>query len=208
MSASSSKIKSDYGSVTEQSAIRAGDKGFDVDVKGDTDLKGGAITSTQQAIDNNKNSFKTGGELTTSDIENKAEYKAKSTSVNVGTGLSFDGALKPGGTSAGFGKDGDKAESMTLAAILVWPATRRRELAMRKPALQKSSIRRRCRRRLMRRRRSRNSSGSWPQRLLATTRRQSSRKPRHYAHKAANRKPKTSKASGAPTARCALPRIR
>ncbi|MDQ5918608.1 MAG: filamentous hemagglutinin, partial [Pseudomonadota bacterium] len=117
VSASSSKIESDYRSVTEQSAIRAGDKGFDVDVKGDTDLKGGAITSTQQAIDNNKNSFKTGGELTTSDIENKAEYKAKSTSVNVGTGLSFDGALKPGGTSAGFGKDGDKAESMTLAAI-------------------------------------------------------------------------------------------
>jgi hypothetical protein len=117
VSASSSKIESDYASVTEQSAIRAGDKGFDVDVKGDTDLKGSAITSTQKAIDDKLNQFKTGGELTTSDIENKAEYKAKSASVNVGTSLSFDGALKPGGTSAGFGKDGDKAESMTLAAI-------------------------------------------------------------------------------------------
>ncbi|MDQ5946440.1 MAG: filamentous hemagglutinin, partial [Pseudomonadota bacterium] len=117
VSASSSKIESDYQSVTEQSAIRAGDKGFDVDVKGDTALKGGAITSTQKAIDDQRNQFKTGGELTLSDIENKAEYKAKSTSVNVGTSLSFDGALKPGGTSAGFGKDGDKAESMTLAAI-------------------------------------------------------------------------------------------
>ncbi|MBK9447788.1 MAG: hemagglutinin repeat-containing protein [Betaproteobacteria bacterium] len=117
VSASDSKVNSDYASVTEQSAIRAGDKGFDVDVKGDTDLKGGAITSTQQAIDDQRNRFETGGELTTSDIENKAEYKAKSASVNVGTSLSFDGALKPGGTSAGFGKDGDKAESMTLAAI-------------------------------------------------------------------------------------------
>jgi filamentous hemagglutinin len=117
VSASNSKVQSDYASVTEQSAIRVGDKGFDVDVKGDTDLKGGAITSTQKAIDNNRNSFQTGGELTTSDIENKAEYKVKSASVNVGTSLSFDGALKPGGTSAGFGKEGDKAESMTLAAI-------------------------------------------------------------------------------------------
>ncbi|MDQ5880396.1 MAG: filamentous hemagglutinin, partial [Pseudomonadota bacterium] len=117
VSASNSKVKSDYASVTEQSAIRAGDKGFDVDVKGDTDLKGGAITSTQQAIDNNKNSFHTGGEFTLSDIQNKAEYKAKSVSASVGAGTSFDGALKPGGTSTGFGKDGDKAESMTLAAI-------------------------------------------------------------------------------------------
>lgn len=117
VSASSSKIESDYASVTEQSGIRAGDQGFDVKVKGDTDLKGGAITSTQQAIDDNKNTFQTGGQLTLSDIQNKAEYKAKSASVNIGTSLSFDGALKPGGTSAGFGKDGDKAESMTLAAI-------------------------------------------------------------------------------------------
>ncbi|MDQ5903914.1 MAG: Filamentous hemagglutinin N-terminal protein, partial [Pseudomonadota bacterium] len=117
VSASNSKVESDYASVTEQSAIRAGDKGFDVDVKGDTDLKGGAITGTQKAIDDQRNQFKTGGELSLSDIENKAEYKAKSASVNVGTGFSAAGALTPGGTSAGFGNDGDKAESMTLAAI-------------------------------------------------------------------------------------------
>ena len=117
VSASSSKVESDYASVTEQSGIRAGDQGFDVKVKNDTTLTGGAITSTQQAIDNNLNRFETGGQLTLSDIQNKAEYSAKSASVNVGTSLSFDGALKPGGTSAGFGKDGDKAQSMTLAAI-------------------------------------------------------------------------------------------
>ena len=117
VSASNSKIESDYASVSEQSAIRAGDSGFQVDVKNDTDLKAGAITSTQQAIDDQLNHFQTGGKLTTSDIQNKAEYNAKSASVNVGTSLSFDGALKPGGTSAGFGQDGDKAESMTLAAI-------------------------------------------------------------------------------------------
>lgn len=117
VSASNSKVNSDYASVVEQSGIRAGDQGFDVKVKNDTDLKGGAITSTQRAIDDQLNRFETGGELTVSDIQNKAEYKAKSASVNLGTSLSFDGALKPGGTSAGFGKDGDQAESMTLAAI-------------------------------------------------------------------------------------------
>jgi filamentous hemagglutinin len=117
VSASNSRIESDYASVAEQSGIRAGDQGFDVKVKNDTDLKGGAITSTQQAIDDKLNRFETDGELTLSDIQNKAEYSAKSMSVNIGTSLSFDGALKPGGTSAGFGKDGDKAESMTLAAI-------------------------------------------------------------------------------------------
>ena len=117
VSASGSKVNSDYASVTEQSGLRAGDGGFQVAVKGDTDLKGGAITSTQQAINDNKNSFQTDGTLTTSDIQNKAEYTANSASINVGTGFSAAGALTPGGTSAGFGKDGDKASSTTLAAI-------------------------------------------------------------------------------------------
>jgi len=117
VSASGSKVKSDYASVTEQSGIKAGDGGFQVAVKGDTDLKGGAITSTQAAIDLNRNSFQTDGELTISNIQNKAEYTAKSASVNVGTGFSAAGALTPGGTSAGIGKDGGKTESTTLAAI-------------------------------------------------------------------------------------------
>jgi len=52
-----SNIYSSYASVTEQSGLKAGDGGFTVNVKGDTDLKGGAITSTQAAIDQNKNSF-------------------------------------------------------------------------------------------------------------------------------------------------------
>jgi filamentous hemagglutinin len=117
ISASASKIKSDYASVTEQSAIKAGDGGFQVDVKGDTGLKAGAITSTQKALDEKLNSFKTGGELTLSDIQNKADYSAKSASVNIGTGFSPTGALIPQGTSAGFGKDSGSASSTTQAAI-------------------------------------------------------------------------------------------
>ena len=41
----------------EQSCIRAGDGGFDVHVKGKTVFKGGAITSTQVAVDEQRNGF-------------------------------------------------------------------------------------------------------------------------------------------------------
>lgn len=117
VSASSSKINSDYASVVEQSGIRAGDGGFQVNVQGDTDLKGGAITSTQKAIDDNKNRFQTGGELTLSNIENKAEYEGESFGINLGAGQNATGKFMPQGTSAGFGEDGDSASSTTLAAI-------------------------------------------------------------------------------------------
>ncbi|MEI7429869.1 MAG: hypothetical protein WCL27_05385 [Betaproteobacteria bacterium] len=117
VSASQSKIKSDFASVGEQTGIKAGDGGFQVDVKGNTDLKGAVIASTDKAVLDNKNSFTTGGTLTTSDLQNKAEYSAQSVSVNIGSGTSFDGALKPGGTSAGFGTDGGNANSTTKAGI-------------------------------------------------------------------------------------------
>ncbi len=117
VNASNSKITSDYASVTEQSGLKAGDGGFQVDVKGNAELKGGTITSTQAAIDNAKNSFQTGGELTLSDIQNKADYKAKAASINLGTGFSPTGELVPQGTSVGFGKDSGSASSTTQAAI-------------------------------------------------------------------------------------------
>ncbi|WP_259375189.1 hemagglutinin repeat-containing protein [Roseateles chitosanitabidus] len=78
-----SKVNSDYASVTEQSGIRAGSGGFQVDVKGNTDLRGGSITSTQAAVDAGANTFKTGS-LTLSDIENKADYKGSSFAVSGG----------------------------------------------------------------------------------------------------------------------------
>ncbi len=117
VSFSKSKVASDYASVGEQSGIRAGDGGFQVDVKGNTALKGGAITSTQEAIDQNRNRFETGGELTLSDIENKASYDADAVGVNVGTSVNFSGGFTPQGSGAGVGSDGDSASSTTLAAI-------------------------------------------------------------------------------------------
>ncbi|KPC50486.1 hemagglutinin repeat-containing protein [Amantichitinum ursilacus] len=86
--ASQQKMNSDYASVTEQSGIKAGDGGFQVNVKGNTDLKGGVIESSQAAIDSKANSFTT-GTLTYSDIENHAHYSA--TSVGIGGGYSQGG---------------------------------------------------------------------------------------------------------------------
>jgi len=106
-----------YASVTEQSGLRAGDAGFNVSVQGNTDLTGGAITSTQAALDHEQNRFSTGGTLTTRDLQNQAHYKATAVGVNLGTGVSLDGKLAPQGTSAGLGKDSGNAQSTTQAAI-------------------------------------------------------------------------------------------
>jgi len=115
--ASKSKIDSNYASVIEQSGIKAGDKGFQVNVKGNTDLKGAVIASTQAAVDQGLNRFQTDGTLTTSDIQNQASYSAKSVGVNIGAGVSLDGKLAPSGSGAGFGKDSGDASSTTQAGI-------------------------------------------------------------------------------------------
>ena len=115
INAGKSNINSQYTSVSEQSGFQSGDGGFNVNVQGNTRLVGGAITSTQAAIDQNRNTFQTAGQsaqqalasgtLTLSDLHNQASYSASSSSVNLGTGFSPQGKLTPQGTSAGFGKD-------------------------------------------------------------------------------------------------------
>ncbi|KES11792.1 hypothetical protein SASC598P14_001110, partial [Snodgrassella alvi SCGC AB-598-P14] len=54
---SKSKIKADYAGVTEQSGIIAGDDGYQIKVKGNTDLKGAIITSASAAEAEGKNSL-------------------------------------------------------------------------------------------------------------------------------------------------------
>ncbi|MFX1682672.1 hemagglutinin repeat-containing protein [Mitsuaria sp. CC2] len=90
---SQSKVTADFAAVGEQAGIRAGDGGFQVNVKGNTDLKGGAITSSQAAIDAGNNSLST-GTLTTSDIENRSQFKASAVMVSAGTGGGMAGAFK------------------------------------------------------------------------------------------------------------------
>ena len=112
-----SSINSNYQSVGEQSAVRAGDGGFQVEVKGNTTLTGAQITSTQEAIDNNKNSFQTGGTLTTTDLQNKASYEAKSVSVGLGAGTLPGKSASAGMSGVGFGSDKESASSTTTAGI-------------------------------------------------------------------------------------------
>ncbi len=58
--------------MTDQAGIYAGDKGFDLTVKDNTDLKGAVIDSKGSA---GKNTLRT-GTLSWEDVENKVDYKA------------------------------------------------------------------------------------------------------------------------------------
>ncbi len=110
VSASQANIRSNYQSAAAQSGIQAGDGGFSVDVQGSTSLIGGAITSTQKALDLQQNHFATKGALTLHDLENKAQYSANSVGGNLGMGSQKGG-------SAGIGQDSGNAKSLTTAGI-------------------------------------------------------------------------------------------
>ncbi|VBB14142.1 hemagglutinin repeat-containing protein [Burkholderia stabilis] len=97
------KMNSDYASVIEQSGIKAGDGGFQVDVKGNTDLKGGVIASSDEAVQDRVNSLTT-ATLTHSDIENHASYDASQVALSGGYSFGGDGGGSSGSKS-GIGKD-------------------------------------------------------------------------------------------------------
>ncbi|WP_254224104.1 hemagglutinin repeat-containing protein [Burkholderia multivorans] len=82
---SQQKMHSDYAAVGEQSGIKAGDGGFETNVKGNTDLKGGVIASSDKAVRDGANSLTTAA-LTHSDIENHASYDASSIGLSGGVG--------------------------------------------------------------------------------------------------------------------------
>lgn len=119
---SNEHINSTFASVIEQSGIKAGDGGFKVNVKGNTDLKGAVIASTDQAVQDGMNSLST-GTLTTGDIENKAEYKGRSMSLGMG--------YQSSGSGSGTGTDQQgKAQSgaaqvpgTLLGSLNGWSAT-------------------------------------------------------------------------------------
>ncbi|WP_211474738.1 beta strand repeat-containing protein [Collimonas humicola] len=83
----SQNINSTFASVNQQSGIVAGNGGYNINVKGNTDLVGGLIASN---ADKSKNSLTT-GTLTVSDIQNKAEYTADGSHV----GASLDSGSGP-----------------------------------------------------------------------------------------------------------------
>lgn len=80
LSASKGKADGSYASVTEQSGIRAGDGGFDITVKGNTDLTGAVIASTAKPDENRL----TTGTLTWSDVQNHSDFSATSGGISAG----------------------------------------------------------------------------------------------------------------------------
>ena len=115
---SKQKIDSNYNSVNEQSGIYAGDGGFDVNVKGHTQLNGGAIASTASSEFNTL----TTGSLGYTDIENHAEYRATSSGVNVGTGSLLSNALKNATSALPMSGNQSDNDSSTTRSVIS-PAT-------------------------------------------------------------------------------------
>ena len=123
---SQSKVKADHASVTEQSGIYAGEDGYQIKVRDNTDLKGGIITSSQSAEDKGKNLFQT-ATLTHSDIQNHSRYEGKSFGIGGSFDLNggWDGTVtdKQGrpadriSPAIGYGSDGDGKNSTTRSGI-------------------------------------------------------------------------------------------
>ncbi len=111
-SAGKSNVDSKYESVTDQSGIYTGKEGFDINVEGNTDIKGGIISSETEK---DKNKIST-GTLTYEDTQNKADYKAGSIGINVDT--SKNAKKKDAGVTPNIGVGAkDNAESVTKATV-------------------------------------------------------------------------------------------
>lgn len=100
VSAQNGHADGNYAGVKDQAGIQAGSGGFDVTVKGNTDLKGAYIAST---ADPSKNSLTT-GTLTTSDIENHSHYSANSAGFSAGASVGLSNkAVGPSSVSGSGG---------------------------------------------------------------------------------------------------------
>ncbi|QDL36365.1 hemagglutinin repeat-containing protein [Rhodoferax sediminis] len=115
-----SRVNSDFASVTEQSGIRAGDGGFHVDVKGNTDLKGGVIANTDKVVQGGKNTLVT-ATLTTSDLQNRAQTSASNSGINLDSGMLNQGkygvAKALVGTALNDGKASGSSAGVTRSAV-------------------------------------------------------------------------------------------
>lgn len=96
----STKVDGDFASVAKQSRIEAGDGGFQIKVNSNTDLKGAAIASSEQAVKDGLNTLAT-GTLTASDIENHSHYKATGVSLSGGFSVAGGDDKKPDGKTEG-----------------------------------------------------------------------------------------------------------
>lgn len=116
-SAGQNRIDSDFLSVTEQSGLFAGDRGFQVKVKGNTDLTGAVIASTAQA---NLNWLYTDS-LATKTIVNHSESKVSSRGISLDTSMLTQGkyGLTKGliGNALSNVSDSESADGQTRSGI-------------------------------------------------------------------------------------------
>ncbi|MGP9513897.1 hypothetical protein ACT3RN_15105, partial [Psychrobacter sp. AOP5-GZ1-6] len=100
----------------EQSGIFTGDGGLDLTTEGTTNLIGGAITTTDKALQEGLNNYVSKGGITTQDIENTTSYEGDAISAGVSIGNTTG---KPQATmnGIGYGTDSDSDSSITRAGI-------------------------------------------------------------------------------------------
>ena len=112
---SKGNIDSTYASVNRQSGFYAGSGGYDIETVGNTDLKGGVISSTAPET---QNRIKT-NTLTTSDIENRASYSAETSNValSASVGGSGPGGIDWGGGTSPIQNATNNATSMAAANL-------------------------------------------------------------------------------------------
>nr|WP_276535297.1 hemagglutinin repeat-containing protein [Burkholderia multivorans] len=96
-----------YAGVNEQAGIHAGDGGFNINVTGNTDLKGGLIASDADA---SKNSLTTGS-LSFSDVQNQSHYDASSSGFSAGA-TTGDGGMNDSTHGSTSGKNTGGAAPM------------------------------------------------------------------------------------------------
>ncbi|MEZ2126790.1 MULTISPECIES: hemagglutinin repeat-containing protein [unclassified Sinorhizobium] len=98
VSGSYQNAKGDAAVVSEQSGIHAGSGGFDINVEGNTSLKGGLITSEAPAKDNRLET----GTLEFSDLDTHSKWKAETWGGSIGSGgISMAPPIKQGESETG-----------------------------------------------------------------------------------------------------------
>ncbi|BFM18646.1 hypothetical protein R50073_48290 [Maricurvus nonylphenolicus] len=112
---SQTEIEAEHRSVQEQSGIFAGEDGFDVQVGGNTELKGAVIVAEGESANNRLET----ASLSYDELENVSRYDAKSVSISVSTSFnqSEGDGNSPMGIGGGAASDSDEASSTTRSAI-------------------------------------------------------------------------------------------
>jgi filamentous hemagglutinin len=115
-SASVSQVHNDFASVAEQSGIRAYEGGFQLQVAGRTDLKGGVISSSEAAIKDGRNSLATGS-LSYQDIQNRDKTEASGISLGGNVAANQNGGTFSPGLAPGIGHVSGEQSSVTRSGV-------------------------------------------------------------------------------------------